>query len=247
MDDGCCQTRAICGKKATVELGKYHPSVQLAVHPNTALMPIELRGDIGHLAVPMTPKLNLVLFARFPVAGECKTRLIPALGPEGAAALHRRLARQTAHLLRDASQPAIVAYTGGDAQDFEEWLGSGLEFVRQVDGDLTDRLCAFLDRGPVIFFGADTPDLTAHHIEAAIQGLAHSDVVIGPAEDGGYYLIGMRHPLPELLIDMPWSTDAVFPETLRRLDTLGIEPVLLETLSDCDRPEDLARWPELLV
>jgi len=193
----------------------------------------------------MNASPDLVLFARFPVAGECKTRLIPALGPDGAAQLHRTLARRTAHLLRDASGPAIVAYTGGTAAEFEEWLGPGFEMVQQTEGDLTDRLCAFVERAPVIFFGADTPDLTAHHIEAAIEGLTTHEVIVGPAEDGGYYLIAMRRPLPQLLVDMPWSTDEVLPETLRRLDALGIEPLLLETLSDCDRPEDLARWPEL--
>lgn len=189
---------------------------------------------------------SLILFARYPVEGECKTRLIPAVGPEGAAAVHRQLASRTARLLRESGFPAIIAFTGGEEADFEAWLGQGFDFVRQVDGDLTDRLCAFVTRAPLIFFGADTPDLATHHIEAAIDGLKTHEVVIGPAQDGGYYLIGMRRPLPELLVDMPWSTEQVLTKTLRRLEGLKIEPLLLETLSDCDRPEDLARWPDLL-
>jgi len=194
----------------------------------------------------MSDQPSLVLFARYPVTGECKTRLIPAVGPAGAAAVHRRLASRIANLLLASGSHTIIAYTGGDKADFEAWLGNGFEFIRQVDGDLTDRLCAFVTRAPLIFFGADTPDLAPHHIEAAIEGLKTHEVVIGPAEDGGYYLIAMRRPLPELLTDIPWSTDAVLPETLRRLKALKIAPLLLETLSDCDRPEDLARWPELL-
>ena len=193
--------------------------------------------------MPIHP--SLVLFARYPVAGECKTRLIPAVGAEGAAAIHRKLAGRTADLLRASNGRAVIAYTGSDAAQFEQWLGEGFEFVEQVEGDLTDRLCAFVDRAPVIFFGADTPDLGAHHIASAIAGLESHEVVIGPADDGGYYLIAMRRSLPELLVDMPWSTDEVLPETLRRLQAMGIEPLLLETLSDCDRPEDLTRWPEL--
>jgi uncharacterized protein len=192
----------------------------------------------------MTPP-RLVLFARYPTAGACKTRLIPALGPAGAANLHRRLTERTVAVLRATDAPVTVAYTGASAADFSAWLGTDVELVDQVEGDLTARLLACLDPAPVIFFGADTPDLALHHVEAAIAALDHNDVVIGPAEDGGYYLIGMRPALPELLTDMPWSTDQVLPETLARLDERGIVPVLLETLADCDRPGDLARWPGL--
>jgi glycosyltransferase A (GT-A) superfamily protein (DUF2064 family) len=104
---------------------------------------------------------------------------------------------------------------------------------------------AALRPAPVIFFGADTPDLADHHVMQAIEALDASPVVLGPADDGGYYLIGMKQPMPELLIDMPWSTDQVLSETMRRLAAQGVEPVLLETLHDCDRPEDLPRWPWL--
>lgn len=188
---------------------------------------------------------RLVLFARYPAAGACKTRLIPALGPEGAARLHRHLTERTVAVLRTSELPVTVAYTGADAAAFAAWLGPDVLLAEQAEGDLTARLLAFLDRVPVIFFGADTPDLAPHHVEAAIAGLHCHDVVIGPAEDGGYYLIGMRKALPELLIDMPWSTERVLPETLVRLGRLGIAPHLLGVLADCDRPEDLARWPHL--
>lgn len=195
----------------------------------------------------MTIGPRLVLFARYPAAGACKTRLIPALGAMGAATLHRHLTERTVATLCQSDAPVTVAYTGADKADFEHWLGADIGLVAQVDGDLTAKLLACLDPAPVIFFGADTPDLELRHVEQAINALQTHQVVIGPAEDGGYYLIGMRAALPELLTDMPWSTDQVLPETLARLDRLGIAPALLETLSDCDRPEDLARWPELAV
>jgi hypothetical protein len=188
---------------------------------------------------------RLVLFARYPTAGACKTRLIPALGPAGAADLHRRLTERTMAVLRASRAPVTVAFTGASAAQFAAWLGPDVGLVEQVEGDLTARLMACLDPAPVIFFGADTPDLAPQHVEAAIAALERHDIVIGPAEDGGYYLIGMRTALPELLTDMPWSTDQVLPETLARLVRRGIAPVLLETLADCDRPEDLARWPGL--
>ena len=194
---------------------------------------------------PMQQPVNLVLFARFPVAGSCKTRLIPAVGEEGAADIHRKLTERTFGLLRQASGTTTIAFTGGEIEEFAAWLGEGVEFVEQAEGGLSERLLPFAEKAPVIFFGADTPDLSLEIVEAAIDGLARHRVVVGPAEDGGYYLIGMKEPLPELLTDMLWSTEHVLPETLRRLERLGIEPLRLPTLADCDRPEDLARWPAL--
>lgn len=188
---------------------------------------------------------QLVLFARYPHAGKCKTRLFPAVGPEGAAAIHRQLTERTVRVLRQSGAPTTIATTGAEIAAFEEWLGRGIDYVPQVEGDLTARLLAFVSQAPVIFFGADTPDLSPEIVREAIAGLETHRVVIGPAEDGGYYLIGMREALHELLTDMPWSTAEVLPETLRRLEEHGIEPLLLETLSDCDRPEDLVNWPGL--
>jgi uncharacterized protein len=193
--------------------------------------------------VRLTPRL--VLFARYPTAGAAKTRLIPALGPEGAAGVHRLLAKRTLGVLLDSGFPVELHHTGAQEADFRGWLGEGFALVKQAEGDLTDRLMAALHPAPVIFFGADTPDLSIDHVAAAVAALESHPVVLGPAGDGGYYLIGMKQPMPELLIDMPWSTDQVIPETLRRLAENGIEPALLETLHDCDRPEDLARWPWL--
>lgn len=190
---------------------------------------------------------RLVLFARFPSAGACKTRLIPTLGSHGAAALHKRLAERTVSVLRAGGRTVTVAFTGAGRRDFAEWLGPEVELVEQVPGDLTARLQACLDPAPVIFFGADTPDLEPHHVDAAVSALTRHEVVIGPAEDGGYYLIGMRTALPELLTDMPWSTERVLPETLARLGHMGLTPALLDRLADCDRPEDLARWPDLVA
>ncbi len=191
------------------------------------------------------PNPRLVQFTRYPVAGECKSRLIPAVGSKGAAAIHRHLTEHVFGVLTKAGCPLTLAYTGGDRTAFMRWLGERAALVPQAEGDLSQRLLAFVDDAPIIFFGSDTPDLSPSHVSAAIAGLAEHELVIGPALDGGYYLIGMREPLPQLLTDMPWSTDQVLPETLRRAKQMGITPFLLESLSDCDLPEDLRRWPEL--
>lgn len=148
-------------------------------------------------------------------------------------------------VLLGSELPVELHYTGAADADFRAWLGNGFALVEQAKGNLTDRLLAALYPAPVIFFGADTPDLSAHHVAQAVAALETHPVVLGPADDGGYYLIGMKEPMPELLDHMPWSTDQVIPETLRRLAAMNISPALLDTLHDCDRPEDLARWPWL--
>ena len=93
--------------------------------------------------------------------------------------------------------------------------------------------------------GADEEDYVLRVIRQAAEALRRRDVVIGPAEDGSYYLIGLNRPLPWLFAPMAWGTDAVFATTMERLRARGIEPALLPTLADLDRPEDLARWPNL--
>lgn len=192
------------------------------------------------------PAPTVTLFVRYPVAGQAKTRLIPALGEEGAAALHKRLAERTVETMRASGLPMELRVTGAGPAEFAEWLGDDLSLVDQGDGDLGDRM-ARAATPPRIFIGSDCPDLSVDHLHAATAALGDRDVVIGPADDGGYWLLGFTSPCNDLFVDMAWGTDTVLPETLRRLAAKGIEPILLEMLSDCDRPEDLERWPELTL
>jgi uncharacterized protein len=201
-------------------------------------------STFGGCALTMSPRL--ILFTRYPVPGEAKTRLIPAIGAEGAALVHKRLTEQTVATLRASGEQVEIAYTGAEVDQFAAWLGGELTYRAQVEGDLTAKLLAMMEPCPCIFFGADTPGLTARHVEAAILALAEQDAVIGPAEDGGYYLVGMAAPMPFLLTDMTWSTEDVFPETIKRLEARGLRYAVLETLSDVDRPEDLKAWPGLV-
>ncbi len=192
------------------------------------------------------PAPRLVLFTRFPEPGRAKTRLIPALGPDGAARVHRRLTERSVAAMRASGLPVEVRITGAEPEAFATWLGGDLAFVPQGKGDLGERLARASADAPVILLGADTPALSAAHLVEAAAALTRSDVVIGPAEDGGYWLLGLSRAMPFLFVDMPWSTDAVFRLTHERLVSAGIQPALLATLADCDRPDDLARWPELL-
>lgn len=189
--------------------------------------------------------VRLVLFTRYPVPGTAKTRLIPTLGPDGAALVHKKLTERTVEILRQTGASVEIHYSGGDDQTLTAWLGDDLSYVPQPTGDLTARLLAAIHPGPVIFLGSDTPDLTVDHVVAAQRALQRSEVVIGPADDGGYYLIGLQKPHSFLFEDMRWSTEHVMPDTLARLQQRGMRYEILEILHDCDRPEDLDRWPWL--
>ncbi len=186
---------------------------------------------------------RIALFTRYPTPGTAKTRLIPALGADGAAAMHRRLVERTLATVRASGLPFDLRVTGAARERFADWLGNDIPLVDQGEGDLGARLARVA--APMILIGGDAPDVSARHLRAAAMALADAPAVIGPAIDGGYWLLGLREPMPFLFEAMPWGSDAVFAETIARLGARDIEPVRLETLADLDRPEDLARWPEL--
>lgn len=191
------------------------------------------------------PLPRVALFARFPEPGRAKTRLIPALGPDGAALLHRRLTERTLAVLRSSGLPFELRHTGAPAAEFCLWLGATLPLAEQGDGDLGARMARATADAPAILVGADLPDLAPRHLEQARTALQSHPAVIGPAEDGGYWLIGLREPMPFLFEPMAWGTEVVFAETMARFAARGIVPAVLEQLPDLDRPEDLGRWPEL--
>lgn len=190
---------------------------------------------------------RLILFARYPTPGSAKTRLIPAIGADAAATVHRTLTERTLSLLKASGAPVELHYDGADAAAFVQWLGGDVALVKQPAGDLGGRLRAALPPAPCIFFGADTPDLTEALLARAIAALQTHDVVIGPAEDGGYYLIGMTAPHFALFDGIDWSTAKVLDQTMETAAMLGLDVAILDLLADCDRPEDLARWPWLVV
>lgn len=190
--------------------------------------------------------VRVVILARYPTPGQCKTRLIPALGPDGAAAMHKRLAEHTVETACASGLKVELWGTGAPVQDFADWLGSArVTFRKQSEGDLGTRLDAASDPHPVLFLGTDCPDFRPDHLSDAADALGTNNFVIGPAHDGGYWTIGLPRPAPFLFTGMPWGTSAVYETTRSRMKSEGIEPVVLETLHDLDRPEDLDLWPDL--
>lgn len=194
---------------------------------------------------------TLVIFSKAPQPGAAKTRLIPALGAEGAARLARRM---LAHTL----QQALAAGAGpielcmSPAPGNKAWHGvalpAGVACTAQGEGDLGQRMGRAVARvtgqqQSVLLFGTDCPSLTAAHVIEADRQLARHDAVLVPVADGGYILIGLKTPCPELFTDMPWSTPAVAAETLRRMAALGLRVWQGPVLHDIDEPADLARLP----
>jgi rSAM/selenodomain-associated transferase 1 len=142
-----------------------------------------------------------------------------------------------------------VCYTGASRRLVQEWLGTKASLRRQVGSDLGARLAAAfrwafhagMER--VIVVGSDAPGITASSVESALDALKNNPLVLGPAEDGGYYLIGLSRMLPELFVNIPWGTGLVLGRTLDTAAKLGIlRPIMLAPLGDVDRPEDLKLW-----
>lgn len=194
---------------------------------------------------------RLILFGRYPVPGRTKTRLIPALGPVGAADLQRRLTQKSLTTILRTHLPASsveFCYTGGTSHQVRRWLGChGIGFSRQTGEDLGSRMAnalrAAFRRGyrPVVLVGTDIPAMTAGHIQIAFQALQHHDIVLGPSRDGGYWLIGMRRPL-DLFRDIPWGGADVLARTLDQAAGQGLKVHQLEPLNDIDTEADLAAW-----
>ena len=191
----------------------------------------------------MSPRV--VLFTRYPEPGRAKTRLISALGEDGAAQLHRVLTERTIAAMQATGLALEVRTTGAPVARFVDWLGP-LAIVDQGEGSLGDRLARAATPYPTIFIGADAPDLTPELLHNAVDALARARVTIGPAADGGYWLLGLREAVADIFEGIDWGTERVFAQTMTRLSHNGIAPIVLAELADCDRPEDLARWPGLV-
>jgi hypothetical protein len=188
----------------------------------------------------------LIVFTRYPVAGQAKTRLIPALGAEGAANLHRRMTEAAIAQAKPLKVDILIDFTGATLDQMQSWLGADLHYRSQCPGDLGDRLIhacqTAFDQGyeSVVMIGTDCPGLDAETLAIAFERLIASEMVIGPTTDGGYYLIGLRRPIEELFTGIAWSTEIVFQQTLSIAQALQLSIAKLPLLSDVDRPEDLA-------
>jgi hypothetical protein len=195
---------------------------------------------------------HVIVFARFPTPGATKTRLASAIGDERAAAVSHEMTAETLRkliALRDLQLCSLeIRVSGGGLADFRDILGPEHSYVPQGTGDLGDRMSRAVDDGfqcgaqKVVLVGSDCPELGVEHVTAALACLEENNVVIGPATDGGYYLLGLSGPTPELFKNIEWGGPNVLEQTLESVARAGATVGMLETLSDVDRPDDLAAW-----
>jgi rSAM/selenodomain-associated transferase 1 len=212
-------------------------------------------------------KKRLIIFTRYPVPGKTKTRMIPALGEQGAADLHCRMAEYTVlNLLTlgcDQSLEIGIYYSGGDRFLMETWLNpiissflannpnlsiNPLSYHPQFGENLGKRMQGAFEDGfknqieKIIIIGTDCPDLSPHLIEEAFLALNYHDVVLGPASDGGYYLIGLSQSFPMLFNHIDWGSDRVLAQTKKIIEQEKLRVYDLPVLTDVDRPDDLYIW-----
>lgn len=196
------------------------------------------------------PDTAILVFARAPVAGAAKTRLIPLLGDQGAAALHAQLIHRALATARAATPDRLALWCAPDDNDpFLQAAASqhGATLHAQQGADLGARMAhaftATLQQDTqALCIGADCPVLTAQHLQDAAAALhAGNDAVFVPAEDGGYVLVGLARPAPQLFAGVAWGESTVMAQTRERLRESGLRWRELETLWDVDRPEDYRR------
>lgn len=204
----------------------------------------------SHFTLHSSQSVAVFIMAKAPRPGAVKTRLGPVLSPEDAAEIARAFLLDKIEQLKtlERATPAIAHAPASERRLFEE-LAPGVDLIPQEGEDLGARLAnsfeQFLAKGyaGALAVDADTPTLPQAFLQRAVDLIRHPevDLVLGPTEDGGYYLIGLRKLYRELFQEMTWSTAEVLPETIRRAETLGLRVGCLPAWFDIDTPDDLAR------
>ena len=190
------------------------------------------------------------ILAKAPVPGEAKTRLIPALGASGAAILARAFFADTLAMAVSLRWARVVVSLAGDPASLP--LPPGVEILPQGGGDLGERMeraaVRSLAIGPrVLLIGTDSPGLPAHFLGSARASLATHEAVLGPAEDGGFFLLGLDRCEPGLLSGLPWSRSDTLVHTAARLRHSGRSVATTDPWFDVDEPADLERLSRLIA
>ena len=204
--------------------------------------------------MPIHFKEHLIVFTRYPEPGTTKTRLIPLLGAEGAADLQRKMTEltilQVKRLLSRRELNVEIRYEGGDKNLMRTWIGQDFEYRPQGSSDLGQRMKrSFEDAfgagaSTAVIIGTDIPEITEDIIQKAFSALQRKNMALGPAKDGGYYLIGLQknflsHAIPHLFSGINWGADDVLEKTIKIAKHSGLSFTLLDVLQDIDHPEDL--------
>ena len=199
----------------------------------------------------MNKQTRIVIFAKAPIPGFAKTRLITTLGAEGAARLAAQMLLRTVAVAREAAIGPVELCVAPDPQHVclrELEVGSDVVWSRQSEGDLGMRMEAAVQRTlaageNIICIGTDCVELEVSHLQKSAIALYQDSAVIAPALDGGYVLLGLSEFDPSIFRDIVWSTETVFTETMLRISRLNWRVTQLDTLRDIDEAEDLNFLP----
>ncbi len=183
----------------------------------------------------------LIVFVKNPVKGKVKTRLSATMGEDKALAIYRELLLHTRNLCQLLTDTQVVVYYADFLNQDDLW--NSFKKQLQCNGDLGDRMYeAFKTEesaDKMVIIGSDCFELKPSHIQEAFDSLSSNDAVIGPANDGGYYLLGLKKAENKVFNEMKWSTSDVFSQTIDRFKELNLSYLVLEELVDIDTEEDL--------
>jgi rSAM/selenodomain-associated transferase 1 len=191
----------------------------------------------------------IMIFIRNPELGHVKTRLAKSIGNQAALETYKILIKHTARIVNKTTADKLIFYSE-KIQKNDIWSEINCQKQTQSNGDLGQKMLQAFQYGfslgykKVIIIGSDIYSLESKHFKSAFEQLEHCDVVIGPALDGGYYLLGLNFMIPEIFKQKQWSTSSVLEETLTNLKEFNVK--LLEPLNDIDTYEDLKKEPQLL-
>jgi len=198
----------------------------------------------------------LIVFTRYPEPGTTKTRLVSTLGEEGAATLQAAMTRHVLELARQLNRAqhiqVEVRYEGGNKDLMTLSFGPDLRYRHQGSGSLGERIKRAFDESfqigyqRIVIIGSDCPEISVDLLNTSFTHLEKNDLVLGPATDGGYYLVGLHSMFPGLFDKIPWGTDHVFQRTFEIAQRLRMQVFILPCLCDVDRPEDLNVWEKVL-
>ena len=195
----------------------------------------------------------IIIFTKYPEPGLTKTRLIPELGPQGAAQLHKNLVERIVGIvssyIKDKKVKLMISFDHSDIKQTKNWLGSQLKFLKQkgdtLGNKMNNSLNSVLGNGvdKAILIGTDIPEISSKHLGVALTELENYDTVLGPASDGGYYLIGMKNNSysSKIFQNINWSGKSVMQKTIKNIVELGMDYYLLDKLNDIDTSEDLKK------
>jgi uncharacterized protein len=204
------------------------------------------------LSQPEHPDCEILVFAKYPRAGQCKTRLAAGVGETDALRIYRALLRHTLAVVRDTPFRKVLMVDPPErVAAAADWAPGMDAYLPQSAGDLGARMEHAVDSGfargakKILLLGCDCPQISKDSVVSSFHALNSCDVVLGPTDDGGYYLLGLKEGNPSLFRGIPWSTEKVFEKTLNILKFQTLSYFVQNAFSDVDTLEDFDRVKHL--